>query len=141
MRQPYALSPANSSALPVVPASGGRLQLADGRQMIDAMASWWAAVHVYRHPVIDTAVREQLERLPHVMFGGLAHAPANQLAERLVQVAPPGLKHDFFAGSGSVPIEVALKVCLQYQRWPQRLQLADCRASTRGRARLDIHPT
>jgi adenosylmethionine-8-amino-7-oxononanoate aminotransferase len=113
---PYAPSPSASASLPVVGASGVRLELADGRQLVDGMASWWTAVHGYRHPVIDAAVREQLGRLPHVMFGGLTHAPAIQLAERLVSMAPVGLEHVFLADSGSVSVEVALKVCLQYQR-------------------------
>ncbi len=113
---PYAPSPLATASLPVVAASGVRLELPDGRQLIDGMASWWTAVHGYRHPVIDAAVREQLSRLPHVMFGGLTHAPAVQLAERLVSMAPAGLEHVFFADSGSVSVEVALKVCLQYQR-------------------------
>ncbi len=113
---PYAPLPATMAPLPVVSACGVRLQLADGRQLIDAMASWWAVVHGYRHPAIEQAVVEQLRQLPHVMFGGLTHAPAVHLAERLASMAPPGLEQVFFADSGSVAVEVALKLCLQYQR-------------------------
>jgi adenosylmethionine-8-amino-7-oxononanoate aminotransferase len=106
--------PAVSPPLPVESASGVRLRLADGRELIDGMASWWCVVHGYRHPVLDAAVRDQLERMAHVMFGGLTHEPAVQLAARLVELAPDGLDHVFFADSGSVAVEVAIKMCLQY---------------------------
>ena len=102
--------------LPVVSAEGVRLRLADGRELIDGMASWWCAIHGYRHPVLDTAVREQLGRMAHVMFGGLTHEPAIVLAERLVGLTPAGLERVFFADSGSVSVEVAIKLALQYQR-------------------------
>jgi adenosylmethionine---8-amino-7-oxononanoate aminotransferase len=92
------------------------LKLADGRELIDGMASWWCAIHGYGHPALDAAVRDQLGRMAHVMFGGLTHEPAVLLAERLVQIAPDGLEQVFFADSGSVSVEVAIKLCLQYQR-------------------------
>ena len=102
--------------LPVVSAQGVRLQLADGRELIDGMASWWCAIHGYRHPMLDTAVQEQLARMAHVMFGGLTHEPAIRLVERLSEIAPAGLERVFLADSGSVSVEVAIKLCLQYQR-------------------------
>jgi adenosylmethionine---8-amino-7-oxononanoate aminotransferase len=113
---PYGGLPAEVAALPVVSAEGVRLRLADGRELIDGMASWWCAIHGYRHPALDAAVREQLERMAHVMFGGLTHEPALRLAERLIELAPPGLERVFLADSGSVSVEVAIKVALQYQR-------------------------
>jgi adenosylmethionine-8-amino-7-oxononanoate aminotransferase len=113
---PYAPLPAQRPALPVVSASGVRLRLADGRELVDAMASWWTAIWGYRHPVLDSAVQDQLGRMSHVMFGGLTHAPAIELAQRLVAMAPHGLESVFFADSGSVSVEVALKTAIQYQR-------------------------
>ncbi len=102
--------------LPVVSARGVRLQLADGRELIDGMASWWCAIHGYRHPALDTAVQEQLGKMAHVMFGGLTHEPAIRLVERLSELAPAGLERVFLADSGSVSVEVAIKLSLQYQR-------------------------
>ncbi len=113
---PYAPMPAAALPLPVTSASGVRLRLADGRELVDGMSSWWAAVHGYAHPVLDAAVRDQLGAMSHVMFGGLTHAPAVELARRLVDVTPGGLEHVFLADSGSVSVEVAIKMCLQYQR-------------------------
>ncbi|MGO9247772.1 MAG: adenosylmethionine--8-amino-7-oxononanoate transaminase [Solirubrobacteraceae bacterium] len=114
---PYGGLPAEPpEPLPVVSAQGVRLRLADGRELIDGMASWWCAIHGYRHPVLDGAVREQLGRMAHVMFGGLTHEPAILLAERLVALTPEGLERVFFADSGSVSVEVAIKLALQYQR-------------------------
>ncbi len=91
-----------------------RLELADGRRVIDAMASWWAVLHGYRHPVLDAALREQVDRMSHVMFGGLTHPGAVGLAERLVAITPDGLEHVFLSDSGSVSVEVAIKMALQY---------------------------
>ena len=112
---PYAPLPATSAALPVVSASGVRLRLADGRELVDAMSSWWTAIWGYRHPVLDAAVRRQLDSMAHVMFGGLTHAPAIELAQRLAAMAPAGLDRVFFADTGSVSVEVAMKTCVQYQ--------------------------
>ena len=97
-------------------ASGVRLRLADGTELIDGMSSWWAAIHGYAVPQLDAAVRRQLDDMAHVMFGGLTHSPAIRLAERLVSLAPDGLEHVFLADSGSVSVEVALKMVLQHQR-------------------------
>jgi adenosylmethionine-8-amino-7-oxononanoate aminotransferase len=113
---PYGALPAALPSLPVVSAEGVRLKLADGRELIDGMASWWCAIHGYRHPALDAAITEQLRRMAHVMFGGLTHEPAVRLAQRLTELAPAGLERVFFADSGSVSVEVAIKMCIQYQR-------------------------
>jgi adenosylmethionine-8-amino-7-oxononanoate aminotransferase len=114
---PYGPMP-GGPALVVDSASGVRLRLAEpaeGRhELIDGMSSWWSAIHGYGHPVLDAAVRDQLGRMSHVMFGGLTHEPAVRLAARLVDVTPAPLQHVFLADSGSVAVEVALKMCLQY---------------------------
>jgi adenosylmethionine-8-amino-7-oxononanoate aminotransferase len=94
---------------------GVRLFLADGRELIDGIASWWTACHGYNHPHIRAAAAEQLERMPHVMLGGLAHAPAASLAERLANLLPGDLEHVFFTESGSVSVEVAMKMAVQYR--------------------------
>ncbi|HEX7237482.1 MAG TPA: adenosylmethionine--8-amino-7-oxononanoate transaminase [Gammaproteobacteria bacterium] len=94
---------------------GVRLYLADGRELIDGIASWWTACHGYNHPHIRAAVAAQLERLPHVMLGGLAQAPAMALADRLASLLPGDLDHVFFTESGSVSVEVAMKMALQYR--------------------------
>ena len=100
-------------------ASGVRLQLDDGAggavEAIDAMASWWCMIHGYRNPVLDAAVKSQVDDFSHVMFGGLTHEPAIRLAERLVEITPDPLRHVFFCDSGSVSVEVAIKLALQYQ--------------------------
>lgn len=119
---PYAPMPSSAPAVPVQSASGTRLHLADGRDVIDGMSSWWAAIHGYRHPVLDDALRHQMDAMSHVMFGGLTHEPAINLAERLCDITPGGLEHVFFADSGSVAVEVALKMALQYARGTGRPQ-------------------
>jgi adenosylmethionine-8-amino-7-oxononanoate aminotransferase len=99
------------------------------------MSSWWCAIHGYRHPTLDAAVRKQLERMAHVMFGGLTHEPGVRLAERLVEISPDGLEHVFFADSGSVSVEVAIKMALQYQRavgHPERSRLLTIRGGYHG---------
>jgi adenosylmethionine-8-amino-7-oxononanoate aminotransferase len=117
---PYAPMPAAVPPLVVRSAQGVRLRAevpGEGiRDLVDGMSSWWAAIHGYRHPVLDQAVREQLGRMSHVMFGGLTHEPAVLLCDTLVGITPPGLEHVFLCDSGSVSVEVAVKMCLQYWR-------------------------
>jgi adenosylmethionine---8-amino-7-oxononanoate aminotransferase len=113
---PYGPMPGRIDPLVVHSAAGVRLRLIDGRQLLDGMSSWWAAIHGYAHPVLDAAVCDQLSRMSHVMFGGLTHEPAVRLACRLVDITPQPLQHVFFADSGSVSVEVAIKMCLQYWR-------------------------
>ncbi|MFB7630954.1 adenosylmethionine--8-amino-7-oxononanoate transaminase [Streptomyces sp. NPDC056149] len=117
---PYGPMPGRSEPLLVESASGVRLRLAQPAQgqteLVDGMSSWWSAVHGYNHPVLNEAARGQLERMSHVMFGGLTHEPAVRLAKRLVDITPEPLRHVFLADSGSVSVEVAVKMCLQYWR-------------------------
>src|SRR3954463_5904933 len=127
---PYGPMPAASAPLQVVSAQGVRLKLADGRELVDGMASWWCAIHGYRHPVLDAAVTGQLGRMAHVMFGGLTHEGAIELAQRLVAITPEGLEHVFFADSGSVSVEVAIKMCLQAR--PGRRRLITVRGGYHG---------
>ncbi|MGY2704298.1 adenosylmethionine--8-amino-7-oxononanoate transaminase [Nocardioides sp. HB32] len=119
----------------VTAASGTRLTLDDGTELVDGMSSWWAAIHGYRHPRLDAALRAQVGEFAHVMFGGLTHGPAVRLAERLVELAPDGLEHVFLADSGSVSVEVALKMVLQYQRGagrPERTRMLTVRGGYHG---------
>lgn len=95
-------------------AQGVQLRLRDGRQWIDAISSWWCVIHGYNHPVLNKALQEQAADFAHVMLGGLTHEPAKRLAEKLVEITPAGLNHVFFADSGSVGMEVAMKMAVQY---------------------------
>ncbi|MFD5426161.1 adenosylmethionine--8-amino-7-oxononanoate transaminase [Streptomyces sp. NPDC127084] len=117
---PYGPMPGRTDPLVVESASGVRLRLAEPaegrRELVDGMSSWWSAIHGYRHPVLDEAARGQLDRMSHVMFGGLTHEPAVRLATRLVEITPEPLRHVFLCDSGSVAVEVAVKMCLQYWR-------------------------
>ncbi|MGW0049048.1 adenosylmethionine--8-amino-7-oxononanoate transaminase [Nocardia cyriacigeorgica] len=132
---PYGGFPATTEPLVVASASGTRLRLADGRELVDGMSSWWAAVHGYRHPVLDSALLMQSQRMSHVMFGGLTHEPAARLSELLVRLTPAGLDKVFLCDSGSVSVEVAVKMCLQYQRavgHPGRRRLLTWRGGYHG---------
>ncbi|GAB2490729.1 adenosylmethionine--8-amino-7-oxononanoate transaminase [Nocardiopsis aegyptia] len=116
---PYTTVPAAEEPYVVTGARGTRLDLwSDGEthRVVDGMASWWSAIHGYGHPALDAAVREQVDAFGHVMFGGLTHGPAAELGRTLVEITPDGLEHVFLADSGSVSVEVAMKMCLQYHR-------------------------
>ncbi|MFJ2913950.1 adenosylmethionine--8-amino-7-oxononanoate transaminase [Streptomyces sp. NPDC087228] len=117
---PYGPMPGRQEPLVVESASGVRLRLAEPahgqHELVDGMSSWWSAVHGYNHPVLNEAARGQLDRMSHVMFGGLTHEPAVRLAARLIEITPEPLRHVFLADSGSVSVEVAVKMCLQYWR-------------------------
>jgi adenosylmethionine-8-amino-7-oxononanoate aminotransferase len=113
---PYTQMKTAPAPLPVVGSHGVRLKLADGRELIDGISSWWTACHGYGHPHIRAAVEAQLATLPHVMFAGLTHEPAARLATRLAALLPGDLERVFFTESGSVAVEVALKMAIQYWR-------------------------
>jgi adenosylmethionine-8-amino-7-oxononanoate aminotransferase len=119
---PYA-PPVASPLFGVVDARGTRLTLEDGRVVVDGMSSWWTAIHGYRHPVLDAALHAQVDRFSHVMFGGLTHEPAVALGELLVSITPASLERVFFADSGSVAVEVALKLAVQATGIPRVLTI------------------
>ena len=132
---PYASMTSPLPAWPVVGARGVRLVLEDGRELVDGMSSWWAAIHGYNHPVINRALHAQIDRLSHVMFGGITHPPAVELADLLVHLTPAPLQHVFFCDSGSVAVEVAIKMAIQY--WfaagkPEKHRLLTVRSGYHG---------
>lgn len=136
---PYGPMPGRQDPLVVESASGVRLRLAEPAhgqdELVDGMSSWWSAVHGYNHPVLNEAARGQLDRMSHVMFGGLTHEPAVRLATRLVEITPEPLRHVFLADSGSVSVEVAVKMCLQYWRSagrPEKQRLLTWRGGYHG---------
>ncbi|MFE2600412.1 adenosylmethionine--8-amino-7-oxononanoate transaminase [Streptomyces sp. NPDC059396] len=136
---PYGPMPGRTEPLVVESASGVRLRLAQPahgqRELVDGMASWWSAVHGYNHPELNAAARGQLDRMSHVMFGGLTHEPAVRLAALLVDITPEPLRHVFLADSGSVAVEVAVKMCLQYWRSlgrPEKQRLLTWRGGYHG---------
>lgn len=112
--RPYAQMKTATPPLPVIGTHGSRIVLADGRELVDGMASWWTACHGYNHPHIRQSVERQLAAMPHVMFGGLAHEQALTLAKRLAALLPGDLTRVFFSDSGSVAVEVAMKMAVQY---------------------------
>ncbi len=112
--RPYTQMQTAPPPLPAVSTHGTRIRLADGRELVDGIASWWTACHGYNHPHITAALERQARAMPHVMLGGLAHEPAVTLARRLAALLPGDLDHVFFSDSGSVAVEVALKMALQF---------------------------
>ncbi len=132
---PYASMIDPPPMIPVVGADGVRLKLADGRELIDGMASWWSAIHGYNHPVLNQAVQDQLQKMSHVMFGGITHPAAVELCQTLVDITPQKLDKVFLSDSGSVSVEVAIKMALQYwhaQGHPEKNRLLTLRNGYHG---------
>ena len=122
-------------AYEVSSAEGIYLKLENGRQLIDGMASWWCAIHGYNHPVLNQAAKDQIDRMSHVMFGGITHSPAVTLCEKLVKLTPEGLTKVFLSDSGSVSVEVAIKMAFQYwisKKQPQKNKLLSLRGGYHG---------
>jgi adenosylmethionine---8-amino-7-oxononanoate aminotransferase len=132
---PYSAMGSDQPIFPVASASGVRLTLVDGRELIDGMSSWWCAIHGYNHPVMNRALEAQMQNMAHVMFGGLTHAPAVELAQQLVALTPEPLQKVFFSDSGSVAVEVAMKMALQYwhaKGQPEKQRFATLRHGYHG---------
>lgn len=132
---PYSAVPPTVKPHLVESADGVYLELADGTRVIDGMSSWWSTVHGYNHPRLNAAIQEQLGKMAHVMFGGLTHRPAIELAELLIELSPEPLKKVFFADSGSVAVEVGIKMALQYwhsQGQPRKNRLIALRNAYHG---------
>jgi adenosylmethionine-8-amino-7-oxononanoate aminotransferase len=132
---PYSAIGADLPVYPVKSAQNVRIKLLDGRELIDGMSSWWSAIHGYNHPVINQALSEQLQLMAHIMFGGLTHQPAVNLATLLVEITPNSLQTVFFSDSGSVAVEVAMKMAIQYwhaKKQPEKKKLLTIRYGYHG---------
>ena len=132
---PYSGIQSDIPAYPIRSAQGASIRLYDGRELIDGMSSWWSAIHGYNHPVLNQAVMHQVNDMAHIMFGGLTHAPAVSLAKLLVDITPSPLQRVFFSDSGSVAVEVAIKMAIQYwlaRKQPDKNQLLALRGGYHG---------
>ncbi len=132
---PYSSMNTEMPVYPVKSANGVRLRLTDDRELIDGMSSWWCVIHGYNHPVINNALEQQIQKMSHVMFGGLTHEPAIELTKQLVDITPEPLQTVFFSDSGSVSVEVALKMAIQYwhaKGQPQRQHFISLRSGYHG---------
>lgn len=132
---PYAAMGSIQPMYPVQSAHGCQLTLSDGRRLVDGMSSWWSAIHGYNHPQLNEAVQQQIQNMAHVMFGGLTHEPAVTLAKKLVDITPAGLEHVFLADSGSVSVEVAIKMAIQFwlsQQQSEKSKLISLRNAYHG---------
>jgi adenosylmethionine-8-amino-7-oxononanoate aminotransferase len=125
---PYTSAVSSRPCFMVESAEGVYINLFGGKKIIDGMSSWWSAIHGYNHPYLNAALRKQSEKMSHVMFGGLTHEPAIRLAQKLVEMTPDGIQHVFFCDSGSVAVEVAMKMALQY--FHARGKSGKCRFAT-----------